>query len=84
MTAGPLLAYVPRLTWPPRQHHDIVITSRQVPDATDRFVFFPMSSMTWVAVLLAWPLIGMGVAYLFGWLITGGEAPDDTGDPIPP
>jgi len=43
-----------------------------------------MSSMTWVAVLLAWPLIGMGVAYLFGWFITGGEAPDDTGDPIPP
>jgi len=40
-----------------------------------------MSWMTWVAVSVAWPLIGMGVAYLFGYLISGGEAPDD--DPIP-
>src|SRR6266699_1781480 len=83
---APFSASVPRLTWPPRQRHDIVITSRQIPDATDRFGFFflghsPMSWMTWVAVLVAWPLIGMGVAYLFGCLVSAGQAPGD--DPIP-
>jgi len=40
MTAGPFFASVPRLTWPARQHHDIVTATRQIPDATDRFVFF--------------------------------------------
>jgi hypothetical protein len=70
----------------PRQHHDIVIRSRQIPNATDWFVFFfsGYSPMNWMAVLVAWPLIGMGVAYLFGCFISVGEAPDDTSDPVPP
>jgi hypothetical protein len=34
-----------------------------------------MSWMAWVAVLVAWPLIGLGVAYLFGRFIGGGKAP---------
>jgi hypothetical protein len=34
-----------------------------------------MSWMAWVAVLVAWPLIGLGVAYLFGRFIGGEEAP---------
>jgi len=36
-----------------------------------------MSWMSWVAVLIAWTLIGIGVAFLFGRFIGGGEAPDD-------
>jgi len=81
---APFSASVPRLTWPPRQRHDIVITSRQIPDAIDRFGFYsPMSWMTCVAVLIAWPSIGMGVAYLFGCFVSAGQAPDDTSDPIP-
>ena len=43
-----------------------------------------MSWMTWVAVLVAWPLIGLGVAYLFGRFTGGGEAPDNASDLIPP
>ena len=37
MTAGPFSASVPRLTRPAWQHRDIVMMSRQIPDATDRF-----------------------------------------------
>ena len=40
MTAGAFPVSVPRLSWPAKQHHDIVIATRQIPDATDRFVFF--------------------------------------------
>jgi len=43
-----------------------------------------MSWMTWVAVLIVWPLIGLGVAYLFGRFIGGVEAPDNASDLIPP
>jgi hypothetical protein len=42
-----------------------------------------MSWTTWVAVLIAWLSIGMGVAYLFGCFVSAGQAPDDTSDPIP-
>ncbi len=42
-----------------------------------------MSWMTWVAVLVAWPLIGLGVAYLFGRFTGGGEAPDNASALIP-
>ncbi len=39
-----------------------------------------MSWMTWVAVLVAWPLIGLGVAYLFGRFTGGGKAPNNASD----
>src|SRR5881392_180379 len=34
----------------------------------------------WVAVLIAWPLVGLGVAYLFGGLIRGMESPESATD----
>ena len=42
-----------------------------------------MSWMTWVAVLIAWPLIGLGTAYLFGRFTAGGEGPDNASALIP-
>jgi hypothetical protein len=42
------------------------------------------SGMTWwVAVLIAWPLVGLGVAYLFGLLIGGMQSPESTDDQPP-
>jgi hypothetical protein len=32
-----------------------------------------MSWITWVAILVAWPLVGLAVAYLFGRFTHGGE-----------
>jgi len=43
-----------------------------------------MSWVTWIAMLVAWPVLGLGIAYLFGSLIRGAEAPDDAGDLVPP
>ena len=43
-----------------------------------------MSWVTWIAMLGAWPVLGLGIAYLFGSLIRGAEAPDDAGDLVPP
>jgi hypothetical protein len=43
-----------------------------------------MSWMTWIAILVAWPLLGFGAAYLFGRFIRGAEAPDNAGDLMPP
>jgi len=43
-----------------------------------------MNWMTWIAILVAWPLLGLGVAYLFGRLIRGVEVPDVAGDLMPP
>ena len=43
--------------------------------------------MNWlilVAVLVAWSLLGLAVAYLFGRFIRGVEAPESAGDLIPP
>ena len=43
--------------------------------------------MNWViflAVLVAWPLLGLAVAYLFGRFIRGVEAPESADDLIPP
>ena len=39
-----------------------------------------MSWMTWVAVLLAWPLVGLLVAYLFGRFTHRGEAYGNAGE----
>ena len=43
-----------------------------------------MSWMTWVAVLLMWPLVGLAVAYLFGRLTHRGEVYGDAGELAPP
>ena len=43
-----------------------------------------MSWVTWIAILVAWPVFGLGIAYVFGSLIRGAEAPDDAGDLVPP
>jgi len=39
-----------------------------------------MNWITWIAILVAWPLVGVSVAYLFGRFIRGAEAPDNAGD----
>jgi len=43
-----------------------------------------MSWITLVAVLVAWSLIGLGVAYLFGRFIHGAEFSGDASDLAPP
>jgi len=43
-----------------------------------------MSWITLVAVLVAWSLIGLGVAYLFGRFIHGAELAGDASDLAPP
>jgi hypothetical protein len=40
--------------------------------------------ITWIAILVGWTLVGLGVAYLVGRFISGAEAPDDAGDLVPP
>ena len=39
--------------------------------------------MTWAAVLIAWPLVGLGVAYLFGRFTHRGEAYGNAGQLSP-
>lgn len=43
-----------------------------------------MTWITWVAVLIAWPLVGLGVAYVFGCYIREVESPENASDLIPP
>jgi hypothetical protein len=43
-----------------------------------------MDWITWVAVLVVWPLIGLGVAYLFGRFTHGSEAFGRAGELAPP
>lgn len=43
-----------------------------------------MGWMSWTAILVVWPLIGLGVAYLFGRVIGGVESVDDAGQLVPP
>ena len=43
-----------------------------------------MSWITLVAVLVAWSLVGLGVAYLFGRFIHGAEFSGDASDLTPP
>lgn len=42
-----------------------------------------MNWMTWAAVLIAWPLVGLGVAYLFGRFTHRGEAYGNPGQLSP-
>ena len=43
-----------------------------------------MSWVTWVAVLIAWPLLGLAVAYLFGRFTHRGEVYGNAGQLSPP
>ena len=43
-----------------------------------------MSWITWVAVLIAWPLLGLAVAYLFGRFTHRGEVYGHAGELAPP
>ena len=43
-----------------------------------------MSWITWAAILIAWPLVGLAVAYLFGRFTHRGEAYGDAGELSPP
>jgi len=43
-----------------------------------------MSWITWVAILVGWPMLGLAVAYLFGRFTHRGEAYGNTGQLAPP
>jgi hypothetical protein len=43
-----------------------------------------MSWITWVAILVAWPLVGLAVAYLFGRFTQRGEVYGDAAELSPP
>ena len=43
-----------------------------------------VSWITWMAILVAWPLVGLGVAYPVGCFIRGAEALGNSSDLIPP
>jgi hypothetical protein len=43
-----------------------------------------MSWITWVAILIAWPLVGLAVAYLFGRFTHRGEVYGNAGQLAPP
>lgn len=43
-----------------------------------------MSWITWLAVLVIWPLVGLVVAYLFGRFIHHGEMYGNAGELSPP
>jgi hypothetical protein len=43
-----------------------------------------MSWITWVAILVAWPLVGLAVAYLFGRFTHRGEVYGNAGQLAPP
>jgi hypothetical protein len=43
-----------------------------------------MSWITWVAILVAWPLVGLAVAYLFGGFTRRGEFEEGAAELLPP
>jgi hypothetical protein len=43
-----------------------------------------MNWMTWAAILIAWPVVGLGVAYMFGRFTHRGEAYGNPGQLSPP
>jgi hypothetical protein len=43
-----------------------------------------MSWITWVAILVAWPLVGLAVAYMFGRFTHRGEAYGNAAELSPP
>jgi len=56
-----------------------VVDRNGQPSTTEGF----MSWITWVALLVAWPLIGLGVAYLFGRFTHAVEASGRAGELAP-
>jgi len=43
-----------------------------------------MSWITWVAILVAWPLVGLAVAYFFGRFTHRGELYGNAAELLPP
>jgi hypothetical protein len=43
-----------------------------------------MNWITWVAILVTWPLVGLGVAYLFGRFTHRGETYGNAAELAPP
>jgi len=43
-----------------------------------------VSWITWMAILVAWPLVGLAIAYPFGCFIRGAEALGNASDLMPP
>jgi hypothetical protein len=43
-----------------------------------------MNWITWVAILVAWPLVGLAVAYLFGRFTDRGEFDGNAAELLPP
>ncbi|HMH17473.1 MAG TPA: hypothetical protein VK572_04920 [Burkholderiales bacterium] len=43
-----------------------------------------MSWITWVSILVAWPVVGLGVAYLFGRFLHTAEMSGSASDLAPP
>jgi hypothetical protein len=43
-----------------------------------------MSWITWVTILVAWPVVGLGVAYLFGRFLHTAEMSGSASDLAPP
>jgi len=87
MKPGPLARLGAALDWPARQHHDIVIVSRQIPDATDWFVFF-FGPQPYELDDLGGGTGRVAFSRFRGSLRVRpsrhpGEAPDDAGDLIP-
>ena len=64
-TLGELYDIVIKLQWPWRA--SVGLLSRADPGALVIWI-------TWIAILVAWPLVGLGVAYSFGCFICGAEA----------
>jgi hypothetical protein len=62
------------------QLHDIVIPLPGVPVKGVEL----MSWITLVTVLVVWPVVGLGVAYLFGRFIHGVEVSQSASDLAPP
>jgi hypothetical protein len=57
------------------------LTGRRVPFLAS---MAHMNWIIWVMVLVAWPVVGLGVAYLFGRFIRGVEVPHNAADLTPP
>jgi hypothetical protein len=43
-----------------------------------------MSWITWATILIAWPVVGLAVAYLFGRFTHRGDAYGEAGELAPP
>lgn len=79
----------PHLTRLLQGHHDVVMgvsgaSSRAARPTEVQGLAHHMTWTTWVAVLLIWPVVGLGVAWLFGRLVRGIEVPGNASQLTPP